>query len=99
MKRYDSTSTNKIHIGSIIEQQVRAKARNVTWLAARLNCERTNIYSIFRRKSVDCSLLYRLCEILDFDFFATYSASLAAHISHSPRYTDIQSSDSAEENR
>lgn len=66
-------TTNEIHIGSIIEQRVRAGGHSVSWLAGILCCERTNVYSIFRRRSIDSGLLYRISEALRFDFFALYS--------------------------
>lgn len=68
-----TTTANEIHIGSIIEHKVRAGGHSVTWLAGCLCCERTNIYSIFRRKSIDTGLLLRLSEVLNYDFFALYS--------------------------
>lgn len=69
-------TTNEIHIGSIIEQRVRSGGHSVSWLAAILCCERTNVYSIFRRRSIDSGLLYRISEALKFDFFALYSNQL-----------------------
>lgn len=73
MKSYGNNSTNELHIGSIIEKRVRQGGHSVTWLAGCLCCERTNIYSIFRRKSIDSALLYRISEVLNYDFFRLYS--------------------------
>ena len=50
--------------------------RSVSWFAQKLCCERTNVYSIFKRKSIDTALLIRICQILHYDFFAVYSLKL-----------------------
>ena len=45
-------------------------------LAERIPCERTNIYNVFNRDSINTRLLQRICEILDYDFFQELSESL-----------------------
>ena len=42
---------------------------NVTWLAARLNCDRRNVYDIFRRTTIDSQLLAQLSIVLRHNFF------------------------------
>jgi hypothetical protein len=66
----------EIHIGQLIEQELRNQERSVSWFARMLCCERTNVYSIFRRKSIDCSMLYRISIILDKNFFNPYCIKL-----------------------
>jgi hypothetical protein len=39
-----------IHIGSLIEQELRRQDRSVTWFAAELRCDRTNVYKVFKKK-------------------------------------------------
>ncbi len=63
---------NEIHIGKMIEEELRRQQRTVTWFARMLCCERTNVYSIFHRKSIDCHMLYRISKILDHNFFEPY---------------------------
>lgn len=63
----------EIHIGSIIKTELDRQGRKPQWFAAQLNFERTNIYNIFRRKSIDTALLLRISQILQFDFFSFYS--------------------------
>ena len=41
---------------------------SVSELARQLRCERTNVYTIFRRRSIDVELLARLSNILDHNF-------------------------------
>ena len=60
----------ELFIGQMIQQTLKEQERTVTWLARKLNCDRTNIYDIFKRRSIDTELLVRLCLILNTNFFA-----------------------------
>ena len=53
------------HIGQIIEKELHRQERSVTWFARRLYCDRTNVYNIFRRQSLDTELLLRISIILE----------------------------------
>ena len=61
------------HIGQIIEKGLHRQERSVTWFARRLYCDRTNVYNIFRRQSLDTELLLRISIILEYNFFQIYS--------------------------
>lgn len=63
----------EIHIGKLIEQVMHSQGRSPSWLARQLYCDRTNIYKIFKRDSIDTALLQRICKALDYDFFRIYS--------------------------
>ncbi|MBR1426691.1 MAG: XRE family transcriptional regulator [Paludibacteraceae bacterium] len=65
-----------IHIGHRIKEELRRQGRSVTWLSRQLSCDRTNIYNIFRRQSIDTCLLQRISLILGHDFFADLSVAL-----------------------
>lgn len=65
-----------IHIGKVIEKVLRDQGKTVTWFARSLYCDRTNVYKIFRRESVDSEMLYRISKILSHDFFKYYSKEL-----------------------
>ena len=64
---------------------------NVSELARQLHCERTNVYTIFKRRTVDVELLAMLSEILNHNFLddamrlygltATFSPKLNLSIS------------------
>ena len=62
-----------IHIGSLIEQELRRQERSVTWLAAELHCDRTNVYKVFKKKSIDTKLLEDISVILQHNFFLDYA--------------------------
>ena len=63
---------NKDGIGPIIKERFDNMPRfcTVSWLARELSCDRTNVYDIFTRKSIDTLLLYRLSRILNYNFLA-----------------------------
>lgn len=65
-----------IHIGKLIENELRRQERSVTWFAKKLCCERTNVYSIFRRESIDTELLLRISQVLKCNFFVYYTQNL-----------------------
>ena len=66
-----------IHIGELIEEELHRQERSVTWFAKKLCCDRTNAYKIFKKQNIDTDLLLRISQILDKDFFTTYSQALS----------------------
>ena len=66
-----------IHIGSLIEQELRRQDRSVTWLAGELHCDRTNVYKVFKKKSIDTLLLEKICVILQYNFFLDYAEDIS----------------------
>ena len=62
-----------VHIGQLIEQELRRQRRSVSWFAKELYCDRTNVYKLFRKESIDTLLLYRISCILFHDFFKYYT--------------------------
>ena len=66
----------QIFIGKLIEQELRDQDHSVVWLAEQLNCNRTNIYKIFHRTSIDAELLLRISNILKRNFFNSYTERL-----------------------
>ena len=69
-----------IHIGSIIKKRFDEQGVSVSWFARELCCDRTNIYSIFKRESIDTALLEKISIILDYDFFKHYSDDISSAI-------------------
>lgn len=58
-----------IHIGHIIEDELRAQERSVSWFARKLCCDRSNVYKLFTKHSIDAELLLRISFILNYNFF------------------------------
>lgn len=67
------TNFSTIHIGRMVEREMRRQGRTIPWLAAQLYCDRTNIYSIFKRASIDTTQLLRISVALQHDFFQYYA--------------------------
>ncbi len=65
-----------VHIGKLIEQELRHQERSVTWLSRKLHCDRRNVYDIFTREYIDTGLLYRISLALGTDFFVFFSRAL-----------------------
>ena len=66
-----------IHIGSLIEQELRRQDWSVTWFAGKLHCGRTNVYKVFKKKSIDTKLLEDISVILQHNFFLDYAEDVA----------------------
>ena len=61
-----------VHIGKEIQQVMKQQGRSPSWLARQLNCERQNIYSIYKRQSIDSAQLALIGQLLNTDFFDFY---------------------------
>ncbi len=62
----------KVHIGTLIGDELRRQHRPAAWLAQEINCDRTNVYKILRKGSIDTELLCRISLALDHDFFVAF---------------------------
>ena len=62
-----------VHIGNKIKAIVVKKGMTVSEFGRRINKSRENIYSIFKRKSLDTALLSTISRVLDHDFFQYYT--------------------------
>ena len=49
------------------------KTCNIDWFARELNCDRRNVYRIFKKDNIDIHLLARISQILNHDFFRDLS--------------------------
>ena len=58
----------EIHIGRLVKSVFEDSGMTVAELARQLFCERTNVYAIFHRKSIDVEMLARLSKILNHNF-------------------------------
>ncbi len=65
----------KVHIGSLISDELRRQRRPAAWLAQEICCDRTNVYKILRKGSIDTELLCRISVALSHDFFAEFQSA------------------------
>lgn len=61
-----------LHIGSCIQTELKRQERSVAWFARKLCCDRSNVYNIFLRNTIDTELLKRISIILNRNFFVDY---------------------------
>ncbi len=66
----------RISVGSLIRQELKRQERSVVWFANHLACDRTNIYRILSKDSIDTNLLIRISKVLNHNFFE----DVASHI-------------------
>ena len=66
-------ATSNIHIGHIIQAQLKTDQRSVGWLAREIGCTRNHVYKIFNKPSLDGDLLLRISLSMHFNFFQYYS--------------------------
>lgn len=66
--------SDHIFIGTLIEQELRARNITVTDFAQALGIQRPNAYRIFQQHSIDTDLLLRISLYLGYDFFHHYSS-------------------------
>ncbi len=57
-----------VHIGQEIERILHDSGMPVTEFAARICCNRKNVYDIFRRKTLQIDHIIRISEVLNYDF-------------------------------
>ena len=60
-------------IGILIKEELEKQERSVTWFARKLSCDRSNIYRLFQKESIDTNLLVRISILLGKDFFSDLS--------------------------
>ena len=80
----------KFHIGQKIKSVFEKQEMTVSEFARLIHCERTNVYTIFHRSSIDVELLVRISKALNYNFFedvmneyglsAMFSPQLNVHI-------------------
>lgn len=65
-----------IHLGNMVKKELKAQGRTVSWLARTIHMERSSVYKIFDRNSLDVSLLIRISLVMDHDFFRDISIKI-----------------------
>jgi len=74
-----------VHIGSIIKQKVEESFKTKKEFAARINCERTTVYNLFKQKSINIDKLRKISEVLNYDFVSEVYAGEDKKTDHSAK--------------
>ena len=72
-----SVQSQPLHIGHLIEAQLRRDERSVSWLARQIPCTRNHVYKILHKASLDTALLLRISKVMHFNFFQYYAAEVS----------------------
>ena len=59
---------NDIHIGSIIKKKVEESKMSIAEFAEKIYCDRTTVYDLFKRSSIDIERLIRISKVLGYNF-------------------------------
>ena len=57
-----------VNIGELIHAEMVRQNRTVNWLAKEIYCEKSNVYKLFRRKSIDLAQVMRISDVLGHNF-------------------------------
>ena len=60
----------------IIRQEFEKSGLSASQFARMINKERTLVYHLFKRQSIDTDLLYQICMVLNVDLFSLFSEKL-----------------------
>ena len=63
-----------IHIGHLVQAQLKADQRSASWLARKIGCTRNHVYKIFNKPSLDADLILKISTAMNFNFFQYYTA-------------------------
>jgi hypothetical protein len=66
----------EVNIGAEIQKMAKTRRMSSSSIAKKLGVTRSNMPHIFRRKAIDTDLLFKLSEILDYNFFDLYAGAL-----------------------
>lgn len=63
-------------IGILIKEELERQERSISWFARKLSCDRSNVYRLFQKESIDTNLLARISILLGRDFFSELSQNI-----------------------
>lgn len=73
---YTLFEMERISVGSLIKQELKRQERSVVWFANHLSCDRTNIYRILSKDSIDTNMLIRISKVLNHNFFEDIASNI-----------------------
>lgn len=70
----------KKFIGDMIREEMKVQGRKNCWLAQELPCDPSNVTRLFKKKSIDTDLLFRISILLRRNFFVHLSERVEEEI-------------------
>ena len=77
-----SNSLNTFSIGQKIRVEFYKSGMSISEFSLKINTTRENVYNIFGRKSMDCKLLQKISQVLNYNFFNYYSKKIPVNITN-----------------
>lgn len=65
-------------IGELIRAELKSQERSVSWLARKLSCDRSSVYRLFQKQSIDTAVLWRISLLLHHNFFEDLACNFSA---------------------
>lgn len=62
-----------VHIGNTIKVILEQRGMSISEFGRRIKKSRENVYSIFKRETIDTGLLADISAVLEYDFFQYYT--------------------------
>lgn len=69
----------------MIKATLKALGHNGAWLATQLGCDRTYIYKVFAKDTIDTALLLKISLLLNHNFFDLFTEEWAHKIAEAPQ--------------
>ena len=65
-----------VNIGQDIKDELMRQERSVSWMARKLGCNRTAVYRLMQKNSIDTGLLLSISIILKHNFFSSFEQEI-----------------------
>ena len=69
-----------LNIGQCIKEEMLKQERTMSWLARKLNRDRSAVYRMLNKNSVDTNTLSEILRLLNRDFFRDLSADTFSNV-------------------
>ena len=69
-----------VNIGQRIREELTNQERSVSWLARKLNCNRSTVYRILEKNSIDTLMLAQISQILNHNFMQELSDDMQQNL-------------------
>lgn len=71
-----------MHIGKLIKQKLAEQGKTTLWLAQELKYNRTSMYKIYDKASINADTLLQISRIMHYDFFQALSTEFKETLSN-----------------
>ena len=69
-----------VNIGQRIREELTNQERTISWLTRKLNCNRSTVYRILEKNSIDTLMLAQISQILNYNFMQELSDDMQQNL-------------------